>query len=99
MCIAGISDISQYNKIGIPEILKRCLGYSENIDELYKKEVRGAVTKETPDKTKDKSDLDTGLTLDLSGLDESDLDAIRVANNINIDDPYFDFSDDELIDL
>ena len=99
MCIAGISDISQYNKIGIPEILKRCLGYSENIDELYKKEVRGAVTNETPTKTKDKSDLDTELTLDLSGLDESDLDAIRVANNINIDDPYFDFSDDELIDL
>lgn len=35
MCIDGISDIKQYNTIGIPEILKRCLGYNTDIKSLY----------------------------------------------------------------
>lgn len=35
MCINGVSDIAEYNKTGLHEIIKRCLGYTENIDELY----------------------------------------------------------------
>lgn len=36
MCIDGISDITEYNKIGLKEILKRCLGYNDKTEDLYK---------------------------------------------------------------
>jgi len=85
MCIDGISDIKQYNSIGIPEILKRCLGYTDNISELYTKPSL-------------KDEVDNIPESSLEGLiDDTDIAAMNVMRQIA--DSDFDFSDEDFGDI
>lgn len=76
LCINGVSDIAEYNRIGIKEILKRCLGYS-GIEDLYKKIDISKVATDNEDDEDDadyKEDIDFDIDEDELGLDFEDDD-------------------------
>ena len=88
LCINGVSNIEMYNEIRLPEILKRCLGFTSNIDSLY----------ELPDLSKIKTQelVDSIDDIDLSDIIDDSLDEDIDEEDI-IDDT--DYEDDEEIEL
>lgn len=102
MCIDGVYDISAYNKLGIPEVLKRSMGYTTNMSKLYEKPALEINIDEI-----DESELLEGELLDGSSeaeeilQSEDNLDANRVNNLINsgISDDDFDIDESDFGDI
>ena len=89
MCIDGISDIVEYNKLGIQEVLKRCLGYTpaDIPEETYDNTVDSAVEAMAEiDAEVDKmfSDLDEDESMDIE--DKQSLDIGIDLDGIDDDD-------------
>lgn len=86
MCIEGVSDIKEYNKIGLPEVLKRCLGYSIPGRDLYIKPDKNTIQRKT---------------IDTSSIDDIDMDASSVRNMIQsgVSDDSFEIDEDDFGDI
>ena len=49
LCILGVADIQSYNKLGLPEVLKRCLGYSGDLQVVEDESIKNGDYSEVND--------------------------------------------------
>lgn len=102
LCIDGVSGISEYNKTGLPEVLKRCLGYTSNIIKRSTLNISTNDIDYMPDADldgliDDQDDEESVEVLDTEELTDSDLEALNIANKLAEQD--FDISDSDFDDF
>ena len=93
MCIDGISDIVEYNKLGIQEVLKRCLGYTpaDIPEETYDNTVDSAVEA--------MAEIDAEVDKMFSDLDEDESMNIEDKQSLDIGIDLDDIDDDDFGDI